>query len=75
MRLAIKGAASPEFALRVLNLLAQQDVTVERALIELVGDRYRLSLDTAAAARDDLIVEKIGAMILVHHVERLDVVA
>lgn len=67
MRLSVLGAASPELPLRVLNLLAQHGAVVDRALIELDGDGYRLLLDIRPmdAERGAVVVEKIRAMILV----------
>lgn len=67
MRLSVLGAASPELPLRVLNLLAQHGAVVDRALIELDDDSYRLLLDIRPmdAERGALVVEKIRAMVLV----------
>ena len=74
MRLSVEGAGSPELPLRLLNLLAQHDTVVEHAVLTLEDDGYRIRLDTApvAAARGELIVEKIRAMVLVRAVSVLD---
>ncbi|MEG3181327.1 hypothetical protein [Sphingomonas sp. LT1P40] len=74
MRLSITGAESPELALRVLNLLAQQGVVVERALIERDDGGCRMLLDTipVAMALAERIVDKLRSMVLVSAVERLD---
>lgn len=71
MRLSIIGASSPELALRVLNLLAQQDVVLDRAVIERCGDECRITIRTAplSSALGERIIAKIRAMVLVRSVE------
>lgn len=68
MRLQVRGAGSLDFPLRVFALLAQQGAVVNRVVIDLVDEDYRLTIDliTEHGAR---IVEKIRAMVLVDSVE------
>lgn len=57
--------------LRVLNLLAQNNVVVERAALDLDEHGYRIRLETGPvpAARCERIVENIRAMVLVRVAE------
>ena len=74
MRLSVEGVGSPELPLRLLNLLAQHGVVVVHAVMALDDDGYRIRLDMApvTAARGELIVEKIRAMVLVRAVSVLE---
>jgi hypothetical protein len=67
MRLDVRGAASAELPLRVLNLLAQNGVVPERFSVERSGDDYELSVEACSVpgARAELILEKIRSMVLV----------
>jgi hypothetical protein len=70
-RFVIRGPASLDMPLRVLNLFAQRDLPIVRATIELQHGEYvvaiehhDLSTETAA-----VIVEKMRAMVLVRYAD------
>ena len=70
-RFVIRGAASLDMPLRVLNLFAQRDLPIVRATIErqhgeyvVAIEHHDLSTETAA-----VIVEKMRAMVLVRYAD------
>lgn len=69
MNLSIRGVASPELPLRVLNLLMQHGITPHHVVIELQGGEYHLRVDAPMTSeRGELVVAKLRAMVLVRDV-------
>jgi hypothetical protein len=67
----VRGAASPDLPLRVLNLFAQQDLAFDSAEVVRVDAGYRISvaLHDLSDARAHVILHKMRAMAMVESAE------
>ena len=74
MRLYVQGTDSPEFPLRLLNLLALQGAVVEHVTMDMADSGYDVLVNTIAMPpeRNTLVVEKIRSMVLVSNVVVLE---
>ena len=63
----IRGEQSPELPLRVLNLIAVLDFSLERASIECCADECRIAVVVAqnSFGKVPILLEKLRAMVLV----------
>jgi hypothetical protein len=69
MHFTVRGAATPDLLLRVINLLAQHGVEPDRVLIERRDDLYELSIEIGQAYRAEMLLYKLRAMVLVASAE------
>ncbi len=70
-RFLVRGLASPDLPLRVLNLFAQQDLAYDRAEVARDADRYviRVAASGLAEPRAAILLEKMRMLVLVESAE------
>lgn len=69
LRLTVRGAGDADLSIRLLGLLAQQGVEIERVLVTRDARGHVIEVDASHTPRAAVIVEKIAAMVLVRRVE------
>jgi len=70
-RFVVWGSASLDMPLRVLNVFAQQTLSITRATIERQNDEYVVEIEhrDLSTEKAGILVEKMRAMVLVSHAE------
>ncbi len=66
-RFVARGAASPDLPLKILNLFAQQDLTIDCADIARDGDSFVISIEQRGLSTEKaaIILSKMQTMVLV----------
>jgi hypothetical protein len=66
-RFEVRGQASPDLPLRLLNLFAQQHLRFDRVTIERRADCYEVQVEQEGLSADkaSIILEKMRMMVLV----------
>ncbi|WP_260597782.1 hypothetical protein [Sphingomonas endolithica] len=66
-RFLVRGQASPDLPLRLLNMFAQQDLCFDRVTIDRRAEGYDVQVDQEGLSADkaSIILEKMRMMVLV----------